>query len=221
MDTIEKGKNARKKPFKWTKELVRLALNDGWTQQDIAEKCRTQQSIVSAWKKGAKKASEAQLIELLKIYGHKLRRSSFKVYWNIDSETQAKRFFKVEGRVILSHALYDPRRDKHGKLVKKVPTLKLVVHHQGADQFRAVIQNRLTFRNTNEEIECSIEDAFWASTISDPMTSAALINYVDQFAIDRLPELPSDAHTLPFIIRQAMLYHGFPVEDVEEYPAVW
>ncbi|SIP97593.1 helix-turn-helix domain-containing protein [Marinobacterium stanieri] len=221
MDTMEKGKNARKKPFKWTKELVRLALNDGWTQQDIAQKCRTQQSIVSAWKKGTKKASEAQLIELLKIYGHKLRRSSFRVYWNLDSETLAKRFFKVEGRVILSHAFYDPRRDKHGKLVKKIPTLKLVVHHQGDDQFRAVIQKRITLSNTNEEIECSIEDAFWSSTIYKPMTSAVLINFVDQFANKGLPGLPSDACTLPFIIRQALLYHGFLVEDVEEYPAVW
>ncbi|BFU61046.1 MULTISPECIES: hypothetical protein [Rodentibacter] len=37
----------KKKRFKQTKELVLLALNDGWTQKQIADKCRTQQSVVS------------------------------------------------------------------------------------------------------------------------------------------------------------------------------
>lgn len=52
-----RGKNAKKKPFKLTRQLIRLALNDGWTQREIAEKCRVQQSIVSAWSKGAKCAA--------------------------------------------------------------------------------------------------------------------------------------------------------------------
>ena len=34
----------KKKPFKQTRELVRLALNNGWTQIEIAKTCRTQQS---------------------------------------------------------------------------------------------------------------------------------------------------------------------------------
>lgn len=38
-----------KKVFKWTRELIQLAINDGWTQTEIAKACRTQQSIVSGW----------------------------------------------------------------------------------------------------------------------------------------------------------------------------
>ncbi|BCK02403.1 hypothetical protein VCSRO113_1570 [Vibrio cholerae] len=76
---MDKSKNSKKKPFKWTRELNRLALNDGWTQQEIAEKCRTQQSIVSAWNKGSKQGTEQQLLPLLNIYGNKIRRNSFKV----------------------------------------------------------------------------------------------------------------------------------------------
>lgn len=57
-----KGKNAKKKPFKWTRELIKLALNDGWTQSEIAEKCRTQQSIVSAWNRGSCRLSSTLVI---------------------------------------------------------------------------------------------------------------------------------------------------------------
>jgi transcriptional regulator with XRE-family HTH domain len=56
--------NAKNRKFKQTKQLVRLALNDGWTQKSIADKCRTQQSIVSAWARGEKQGTEAQLASL-------------------------------------------------------------------------------------------------------------------------------------------------------------
>ncbi|MFX3645685.1 hypothetical protein ACJBPR_11055, partial [Streptococcus suis] len=84
---------------------------------------------------GSKQGTEQQLLPLLNIYGNKIRRNSFKVYWSLNTETMEKTFYRVEGKVILSQAFYEPRRDQRGKLVKKVPELKLVVHHQGADQF--------------------------------------------------------------------------------------
>lgn len=84
METKPKGKNAKKKPFKQTRQLINLALNDGWTQVEIAEKCRVHQSVVSGWKKGAKEAAESTLMPLLEIYGHKLRRNSFRVYWALE-----------------------------------------------------------------------------------------------------------------------------------------
>ncbi|EGQ8311868.1 helix-turn-helix transcriptional regulator [Vibrio parahaemolyticus] len=218
---MEKSKNSKKKPFKWTREIVRLALNDGWTQQEIAEKCRTQQSVVSAWKKGTKQGTEQQLLPLLNIYGNKIRRNSFKVYWSLDTETMEKTFFRVEGKVILSQAFYDPRRDQRGKLVKKIPELKLVIHYQGAEQFRVVSQGRLKFRHSSEELEHSVEDAVWTSQVLAPFTSKQLIEFVDNYASERLSKYPSDANTLPFLIRQSLLNHGFSVEDIVEFPAVW
>jgi len=221
MTSDVKGKNAKKKPFKLTRELVRLARNDGWTQNEIANKCRVQQSIVSAWSKGRKYATEQQLKPLLDIYGSKLRRKTFRVYWSINTETNEKQFYRVEGKVILSQAFFDPRRDSRGRLVKKVPIYKLVLHHQGEGKFRAVIQTRLKFRQSNQELECSVEDAIWSSAISEQMDTEQLINYVDKFADQKLKEFPSDANTLPFLLRQALLNHGFPVDGVVEYPAFW
>lgn len=209
-----------KRKFKQTKQLVRLALNDGWSQSEIATQCRTQQSVVSGWSKGEKFATEQQLKPLLEVYGHKLRRNSFRVYWNIDSDTQQKSFFKVEGKVILSQAFYDARRVKH-QVIKKVPLMKLVIHHQGENKFRLVVQHRLVFRHTNAELESSVEDAVWGSKVSELYELAGLLNAVDEYAETMLSEYPSDANTLPFIARQTLLNHGFSIDGIVEYPAVW
>lgn len=221
MDTVVQGKNTKKKPFKWTRELINLALNDGWTQLEIAEKCRTQQSIVSAWKRGSKQGSEQQLLPLLNIYGHKLRRNAYKVYWSLNTETLEKTFYRVEGKVILSQAFCDPRRDRSGKLVRKIPEHKLVIHHQGEDNYRVVHQSRIKFTNTKQEIENQVDDAIWNSEILETLNTKDLIRFVDSYASENLNSYPSDAQTLPFLIRQALIHHGVPVEGVIEYPAFW
>jgi len=219
MEATENPKKSKRK-FKQTKQLVRLALNDGWTQNEIRVACRTQQSVVSAWSKGTKLGTEETLRPLLGQYGNKLRRNSFRVYWCIDPETKIKTFHKVEGKVVLSQAFYDARRSGT-KLVNQIPQLKLVVHHQGANKFRLVYQSRLTFQQTNEELESMVDDAVWASAISDRFELSELLNEIDDYAEKTLAKYPSDANTLPFIVRQALLNHGFDIDGVVEYPAVW
>ena len=215
-----KGKNAKKKPFKLTRQLIRLALNDGWTQREIAEKCRVQQSIVSAWSKGAKCATEAQLMPLLELFGHKLRRNTFRVYWALDLTTQAKTFFRVEGKAVFTEMFFE-LKESNGKPPHKKPVMKLVVHHQGADRFRTVVQNRLVFDSSSQFPVSSAEDAMWSSAVLDQQSSVELIEWIDGFAHDLSEKHPCIALTLPFLLRQALLNHGFPVEGVVEYPAVW
>tara|TARA_Y100001963_G_scaffold159304_1_gene262436 strand:- start:1645 stop:2310 length:666 start_codon:yes stop_codon:yes gene_type:complete len=221
MDADVKDKRAKKKPFKWTRELVRLALNDGWTQLEIAEKCRTQQSIVSAWNKGSKQGTEEQLLPLLNLYGHKLRRNTFKVYWSLNAESLERTFYRVEGKIMFSQEFCDLRRDKSGKLLKKIPEHKLVVHHQGADQYRIVHQRRFAFKELRQEIEHQVEEAFWNSSVEELMDAEKLIRYMDQFCTKLLTSYPGDALTLPFLIRRALILHGVPVPGVMDYPAAW
>lgn len=220
MEENTESKNKKKRPFKQTRDLVKLAMNDGWTQKDIADKCRSHQSLVSKWSKGIAKATEPQLKPLLEIYGHKLRRNSFRVYWDLDSESKKKHFYKVEGKVILSEEFYDARRDKNGKLVKKIPIFKLVIHHQGNDHFRIVYQNRLMFRS-KEELENRNQDAIWCSKVSDQFTLEHLLAHIERYIEQLQKEFPGDATTLPYLLRQALLNHGFEVKDVVEYPATW
>ena len=224
MTVAEKEKNTKRQPFKQTRDLVRLALNDGWTQKEIAEKCRTQQSVVSAWNKGAKLGSQQQLKPLLNIYGGKLRRNTFRVYWHLDAEKNEKQFFRVEGKIILSQALLNPMRDpRNGKLAKIVPKYRLVIHHQGEDKFIAVCQIRLKIRDKYREdvLACSDENANWNSEIKEQMNTQKLLKFVDDFAFNISKECPSDADTLPFLVRQALLNHSIPVEGIVEYRALW
>lgn len=219
METATNPKKSKRK-FKQTKQLVRLAINDNWSQVEIADACRVQQSIVSAWSKGTKQGTEQQLKPLLEQYGHKLRRNSFRIYWCIDPDTKGKTFHKVEGKVVLSQVFNDARRSGY-KLIKKIPQLKLIIHHQGGNKFRLVYQSRLTFQHSNEELESMVEDAIWGSTISEQYELSELLNVIDNYAEESLAKYPSDANTLPFIARQALLNHGFDIDGVVEYPAIW
>jgi len=213
-------KNSKKRKFKQTRELIRMALHDGWTQKTIAAKCRTQQSRVSAWNRGEDQATEDLLAPLLDIYGHKLRRNSFRVYWAADPEN-GPTYIKVEGKTILSQSFCDPRRH-NAQLIKKIPKKKLVVHDQGKGQFRLVFQNRLTFKDTNEELECSQEDAIWGSSVSDVLSASEVLSIIESYREDELKkDYVTDYHTLPYLIRKALLNHGHPVEGLVEYPATW
>jgi hypothetical protein len=215
--TINPKKNKRK--FKQTKQLVRLAINEGWTQDEIRIKCRTQQSVVSAWHKGTKQGTEEALKPLLEIYGHKLRRNSFRVYWSVDPNTQGKTFSKVEGRVVLNQ-VFSYTQVSSNYRDKKIPTQKLVIHHQGTNKFRIVFQTRLkTVRGF--DLESTTDDSVWNSTITEQTDLEKLLKFIDTYSEENLKNQPDEALALPFIARQALLNHGFDIDGVVEYSAVW
>jgi len=216
----DKAKNSKKRPFKLTRQLIRLALNNGWTQREIAEKCRTQQSVVSAWNKGAKYATESQVLPLLELFGNKLRRNAFRAYWALDAGTQGKTFFRVEGNVVFTDLIFN-LKESPGKVPKKIPAIRLVIHNQGADNFRAVVQRRLEFTSPSQISIGSAEEAMWSSEVLVQKNSIELIDWIDHFAHSISEKYPYSGLTLPFLLRQAFLNHGFPVSGIVEYPAVW
>lgn len=120
--------------FPNTKELVRIALNDGMTQIEISQLCRTQQPQVSKWKSGSAVATRQQLEPLLELYGEKLRRTSFKVYQTQHHPSQPAQFARVEGKLIL--------REKFRSTGKtNSPTaLRISVHDQKKAGFVLVIE---------------------------------------------------------------------------------
>ncbi len=70
----------KNRSFRQTKKLIRIALEDGWTQTEIAKKARVQQSVVSGWANGKNKAQYQQIEFLLEQYGHRLRKLSSSIY---------------------------------------------------------------------------------------------------------------------------------------------
>ena len=216
----EVKKKQPNKPFKQTKQLIKLALNDGWTQVDIGKACRVTQPVISSWKKGSALAKEHQIQTLLEQYGHILRRKTFKVYWVIDEDTQKSSYVKVEGKVIFSYFLRHVEYYNSGRNKKIKSVMKITIHDQGKGKFRAVLL--LPYVTENKEVlSCIDEDGNWVAIIEQQRSSNEVVQWIEDWSKMHESTLPPDAKALPFLIRKALLNHGFPVEDVVDYPASW
>lgn len=77
---VEATPKPKRKKYKYTRELVRIATHDGMTQQEIARLCRVEQSVVSGWLNGKSLAHEQQVVELKRRYGARLNRTTSRIY---------------------------------------------------------------------------------------------------------------------------------------------
>lgn len=228
-----------KRKYRYTKQLINMALRDGWTQKSIADACRTQQSVVSSWKNGSALAKECQLQKLMEIYGPRLRRRSFKIYQNLfedDAGSYVIKMIKVEGEVILSF----PYRNKEfcakchvlasdgtyscrcgAKIRKVLPTRKLLVHSMGKGEFCLVSQFRIL------KDECHIqypETNIFVSEVVGRYDTIKLLSYFDDLNTQgRTVEdmNPVENIMLRMLARKVLLEQGYPIEGVEEHAAVW
>lgn len=219
--TETQSEKIKKKLFKQTRELVRLALNNGWTQTEIAKTCRTQQSVVSAWSKGEKLGTEQQLKPLLDLFGYKLRRNTFKLYWRKNKETSETEFIKVEGKIIFSLIIGQQNYKNF------TPKYKFVIHHQGSEQFYIILKEKIY-----GDYDKSLEAATWQTILNQSMGISELLGFFDKlsskdiesmgrFWLEFCRSFPKYTQSLPFLVRQALLNHGFPVNNIIEYPASW
>ena len=222
------------KKFRYTKQLINMALRDGWTQKDIADACRTQQSVVSSWKNGSALAKESQLQKLMEIYGPKLRRRTFKVYHDLLQDSQGDyhiQMIKVEGEVMLSF----PYRNKEfcakchalasdgtcscrcgSKIRKVLPTRRLLVHSMGRGEFCLLDQHRLI------KDECQMqfpETNIFASRVVGRYDAKALLGQMDDMSSQDMRI--EESLMLRMLARKALLEHGYPIEGIEEHSAAW
>lgn len=144
-----------KKKFKYTRELVRIALAEGMTQEEIAKTCRVSQPIVSKWAKGKSQGSEQSMAPLLKLYGSRLSRSTARIYLAMDAEDP--RWEKSEmGQDFLAGKAAVPQLD----------TIRLgITHHHshGAPRARGLAERiglRLSGAATWEELQDVIQVRF-------------------------------------------------------------
>lgn len=230
-----------KKKYRYTKQLINMAIRDGWTQKEIADACRTQQSVVSSWKNGSALAKESQLQKLLEEYGPRLRRRAFKIYHSLTKNDQVEyrvHMIKVEGEAILSF----PYRNKEfctkchslvlvssslsscrcaTKVRKILPTRRLVVHSMGKGEFCLVSQLRLI------KDECLMqfpETNIFASSVVGRFGATALLAYIDDMwkqDTDADEITQTENLMLQMLARKALLEHGYPVEGIEEHTAAW
>lgn len=143
----------RREKFKHTRELIKIALDDGMTQEDIARLCRTQQSVVSGWKKGTSKALVQQIEPLLQRYGARLRRTTARVYLLAQARDKrgnptgpAFRVHVVEGPVMFRYTSSRPALRSNGRnfSLGRDPDWRLLVHELPGPSFVVVQQDRRT-----------------------------------------------------------------------------
>lgn len=213
-----------------------MALRDGWTQKQIADTCRTQQSVVSAWKNGSAQARESQLQKLLELYGPKLRRRAFKIYHNLGADDTGEyciRMIKAEGEVILSfpyrnrefcakcHVLIANGRCPSAcdaKTRKLLPTRRLVVHAMGKGEFLLISQSRLI---KDEHLMRFFEINIFSSRVMGRYSAQDFLSCIDdiQQKIDDASEINQEENIiLRILTRKTLLEYGYPV-DVEVHQA--
>lgn len=206
--------------FPSTKELVRIALNDGMTQIQIAQLCRTQQGQVSKWNSGTALATRQQLKPLLERYGEKLRRTSFKLYQTRHQPSQPAQFARVEGKLIL-------REKFRGTGGANSPTaLRISVHDQKKAGFVVVIE--VTFAGfpspSNKSWTGPLITERHAAWFLDggakgitKHTLESLMTWSRDLGHNRIFEEFPGLPQLPFLLTEALLNHGFDVKDIEEF----
>lgn len=214
------SKTKKSDMFTNTKDLVRIALNDGMTQIEIANRCRSQQSQVSKWKSGERLATRQQLQPLLERYGERLRRISFKLYQTKHLPDQPAKFVKVEGKLIL-------REKFRGTGEPKFPAaLRVSVHDQKSGGFAVVAEvteARFPYPTKKDWTTPLITDRHAAWFLDNGLVDIAmhdisgLISWSNSAGhgktSDRFPGLGQ----LPFLVTEALLNHGFKPESVESF----
>lgn len=223
------GKNLSdhsKKKFKATKELILLAMNEGMTQAEIARLCRVGQPQVSKWKKGAAKAQEHQLSELLEQFGHLLMRAPFKLYEMAATETSARRYIRVEGKILLKEVFigtYDgPPSNKNPSAVR------VTVHDQGAGSFVFLLERTdaafapMRGQSPSRGIRITDRHAVWEVCQVERQSMADLQVHIDELArscasAKHWQHNYQGLRRLPFLLREALLNRGYVLEGIVEF----
>lgn len=233
--------NKEEKKYPFTKRLVNIAIENGYTNKDIAKVSRlSKNSIaqVSKWKHGESLAKETQMAYLIKEFGHLLKRQTEHLFYIFDEKPETEndlQFFTVSGEKLLSH-----------KLVKTVfvnarainfSLFRIIVLYVN-DSFQLIIQvrrglqkiqpnNQYRFHDIKELAHSNIEDAMWYVIANyDKLSLDELLNQVDKFA-DKLeqqqlcPDIqPTEGINLKFNVRQVLLKNGFKPLNITELPQI-
>lgn len=109
-----------KKKFSHTRELVKIALDDGMSQTEIARMCRTSQSVVSGWLNGTSRAKMTAIRPLIERYGSRLSRVSAKYYIAEPASVDRSAWKTTESGQRMSAIGRGPLSDQELELLKEV-----------------------------------------------------------------------------------------------------
>ncbi len=238
--TMTEQKENTKKTYRYTKQLIKLAIENGYTNHDIAEKAGLSPkstALVSRWRNGKALATERQMNFFIKEFEHLLKRKMEHLFYELeefekDGNTLNKvNYFKISGEIILKHPIRkEVQFDKGNK--KNVPFYRIVIIKSSNECFYILHQKNeydFSLMSDNQELHTihvnlshPSENSAWLTIAKDKKTKyEQVIDYIDNFSINSLPTdrrfitIKSDLITLPFILRENMLKLGHTPESIE------
>jgi len=211
-----------------TKRLIKIAVEHGLTNSDIAELAglsRKSIAQVSRWRNGTALATERQMGHFIKEYGDILKRKiEHLLYKEDDSKFE---FFKINGEVLFKHCIKTHQVINRRPI--KIALMRIVVLKQH-NQFHLIHQLRNGIDKNQGVNGLKIdhlshsdnEEANWNTyKISKNLSHDSLITEVDQYALQFIGNnnplknsFPQSVNDLGFIVRQALLKQGFPSNDI-------
>lgn len=225
--TSKINKETKDKKYPYTKQLLKIAIEQGYINKEIAVKAglkETSIAQVSAWRNGKTLASERQMRFFINEFGHLLKRKMEHLFYRAEMTPDGQikpDYYLLNGEMILKHTI------KRMENKKNIPLLRLFVLKNN-NLFYVVFQKRIkTNLNTSYRqeyiVHSSNEEANWTCyDIQKTTDYLELIKIIDLYSASltngnnpiESKNFINDALTLPFIIRQALLKQGYKAEDI-------
>jgi len=211
-----------------TKILVKIAIENGMTNQEIAVKAglkKTSGAVVTRWKTGVALATERQMNFLINEFGDLLRRKTEHLF--SQDEDGIQKFYKLNGEVIFKHVVrkYMPLN----KGLSKIALLRYLALQKG-NKFHLVFQSRkgldqsakLDHYQIAAMSHCDNEDANWdTDKVISNKSADIFIDEVDKVATSLMTEQKCieekfiySAKELQFIARKSLLKQGFQLAGI-------
>lgn len=216
-----------------TKRLVKIAIEHGMTQKDIAKKAGLKEksgSLVSRWSTGKALATDRQMAYFIKEFGELLRRKvEHLFYGEIDNKLE---FYKLNGEVIFKHSIRLSKVINRRPL--KIAILRIIILKQ-LNTFHVIYQFRngldissgLRDFSIGDLSHCDNEDANWMTyKVRNKLSFEDLIQELDKHALSLMNtdnllmhSFPAGATEIRFTARQALLKQGFKSNDIIDLSA--
>lgn len=229
-------KENTKKTYRYTKQLIKLAIENGYTNQEIAVKAGLSSksiAVVSRWRNGKALATERQMNFFIKEFEHLLKRKMEHLFYELEEFEKdgnilnKVNYFKISGEIILKHHIRICVHKKNRAysriiIIKNSDNIFYVLHQNRNFQFSLYSNDRQTEQKIPLQLSHPSETASWITLSRNKLTNyEQLIDSIDHFSHtelinNRLDDIgKSDLMTLPFILRENLLKLGYSHKDIE------
>lgn len=217
--------------YKYTKQLVRIAIEHGMTNKEIAKKAGlSDKSVaqVTRWRKGDSLATVRQMQFFINEFGDVLKRKMEHLFYC--KEGGVINYFKLSGDIILRH-VYKQQLVLNRKQIN-VGILRIVIIKHGEkftllEQYRMGLEERDRGRNFSASelrklVQSSSEGANWVCYKAAKFLNAQeIIKATDSYAESFLDASnfmgineQSNHSEIMFLVRDQMMKNGYVAEGI-------